>query len=240
MREQYIENIGLVRMTKQGRAKRNYNLKILPDNVVQVSIPPGGSYEKAMQIVMEMKEKIIRHQKKIREKVQPRTVFDFNTEFKTHFHTLKLKSVADFETTQVRVSNGVAEVWISGNDDVSSDDIQDFIRECIERLWKHEAKYILPERVKNLARANNFNFQSVKINSARTRWGSCSSVDNINFSLHLMMLPDELIDYIILHELCHTVHKNHGKDFYALLDNVTNGKHEELNAKLKDYRIGVY
>ena len=50
-----------------------------------------------------------------------------------------------------------------------------------------------------------------------------------------MKLPDELIDYVIIHELCHTIHKNHGPKFHQLLDRLTGGHHLELRRRLKTY-----
>ena len=55
------------------------------------------------------------------------------------------------------------------------------------------------------------------ITAARTRFGSCSAADSINFSCFLVLYPQQCIDYVILHELCHTVHRNHSRAFYGLL-----------------------
>lgn len=104
----------------------------------------------------------------------------------------------------------------------------------IEILRKH-AKSILPERLRTLAALHGFNYSGVRINSARTRWGSCSSKRNINLSLFLMILPSELSDYVLLHELCHTKEMNHGTRFWALMDKVTNHRSGELRNKLRHY-----
>ena len=62
--------------------------------------------------------------------------------------------------------------------------------------------------------------QNVKISSAKKRFGSCSAKNNINFSWRLMLYPPEAIDYVVVHELAHIRHKNHGKEFYALIESV--------------------
>ncbi|MDD3108057.1 MAG: M48 family metallopeptidase, partial [Alistipes sp.] len=93
----------------------------------------------------------------------------------------------------------------------------------------------LPPRVRQLCRTFGFRCGEVTIRNTRTRWGSCSADDNLSLSLHLMKLPDELTDYILLHELCHTRHKNHGPAFYALLNQVTSGRHPQLLKALKAY-----
>lgn len=98
------------------------------------------------------------------------------------------------------------------------------------------AKRFLPNRVAELAYLYGFSkYKDVKIQSSKTRWGSCSGTNSINLSLYLMKLPDHLIDYVILHELCHTVHHNHSDKFWSLMDQVTNGKSKALRKELRNY-----
>lgn len=96
-----------------------------------------------------------------------------------------------------------------------------------------EAKQQLPRRVAELAHLHGFSYQGVKIQSSHTRWGSCSSRCSINLSLYMMKLPEHLQDYVILHELCHTVHHDHSPAFWALMDKVTDGKAKEWNKEIK-------
>ena len=112
---------------------------------------------------------------------------------------------------------------------------QDAIRKGIEQAWRTEAQADLPQRTARLAGQLGFRCGAVTVRNARTRWGSCSARDDISLSIHLMKLPDELIDYVIIHELCHTIHKNHGPKFHKLLDRLTGGHHLELRRRLKTY-----
>jgi predicted metal-dependent hydrolase len=98
------------------------------------------------------------------------------------------------------------------------------------------AKTSLPGELAQLAGKHGFTYQSVQIRNSKTRWGSCSSKKTISLSLYLMILPPHLKEYVLLHELCHTVHMNHGPAFWALLDQCTNGKSLELRKELKNYR----
>lgn len=88
----------------------------------------------------------------------------------------------------------------------------------IKHLRK-DAKAYLPKKVEELAQKHGFHYKKVSIKAMRTRWGSCSYFNNINLNLNLMKLEDELVEYVILHELCHTVEKNHGPRFWELLEN---------------------
>lgn len=80
--------------------------------------------------------------------------------------------------------------------------------------YKKQARLILDARVQEYARQFGLNFKSIRITSARTRWGSCSSHNGLSFTWRLLMAPLEIIDYIILHELAHTVEKNHSRAFW--------------------------
>lgn len=79
------------------------------------------------------------------------------------------------------------------------------------------AHKILPKRLDELAQKFGFKYRKLFIKNQKTVWGSCSYMNNINLNLNLVALDNEFIDYVILHELTHTVHKNHQKAFYSLL-----------------------
>lgn len=82
------------------------------------------------------------------------------------------------------------------------------------RFYKSEAKKYLKSRCDELAKKYGFTYKWVKITSATTRWGSCSSKKTINFSYRLIMAPKEAIDYVIIHELCHLREMNHWARFW--------------------------
>lgn len=81
-----------------------------------------------------------------------------------------------------------------------------------------KAKKILPEKVAYYSKLMQLYPTAIKITGATTRFGSCSGKNSICFSYLLMRYPDEAIDYVIVHELAHIKHKNHSKDFYALVE----------------------
>ena len=87
-----------------------------------------------------------------------------------------------------------------------------------------------------LAAEHGFKFNGVKIQSSQTRWGSCSRVNSINLSLYMLLLPKHLIEYVILHELCHTVEHNHSERFWALLQRVAPDS-DRLRKELSGHHI---
>ena len=86
------------------------------------------------------------------------------------------------------------------------------------KLLRKNAKEIIPEKVKYYASIMQVVPASVKINSAKKRYGSCSGTNNLNFSLYLMDKDERFIDYVVVHELAHIKHHNHSKDFYKFIE----------------------
>ena len=106
--------------------------------------------------------------------------------------------------------------------------------EEIEHL-RLKAKQHLPQRVAQMASQLGLRYGRVTIRAARSKWGSCSAENNISLSLYLMMLPSHLQDYVIVHELCHTVHHNHSAKFHALVDKCLQGREKELAKELRHH-----
>jgi len=114
---------------------------------------------------------------------------------------------------------------------------KNILRNSVE-IDKVEAKSKLTSRLNHLVKKNGFSYNRVFIRNQSTRWGSCSSKNNINLNAKLVGLPDELIDYVILHELVHTRIKNHSKEFWAELDRLIKDA-KRKNSKLKEFGAGL-
>lgn len=80
------------------------------------------------------------------------------------------------------------------------------------------AKEVIPKKVKYFSDLMNVNYNNLKITSAKKRFGSCSTKNTLCFSLYLMQFGQPLIDYVVVHELAHTIHHNHSKEFYGVIE----------------------
>jgi len=105
----------------------------------------------------------------------------------------------------------------------------------IERV---KAKRKLTRRLKHLAEKHGFTYNRVFIRNQKTRWGSCSHKNNINLNMKIICLPEELMDYVILHELAHTRVKDHSNDFWAELNGLV-GDGKGMASRLREYGVGL-
>ena len=230
----FVEPVGQVTLVRNERSRR-FRLRVKPNGVAHVSMPVLASEAKAVDFIKSQQTWIQEQQQKLKTGL---TVFRQDSSFRTKFHQLKIIKI-----DQTKVSNwigdGVIQINIPTNYDVQHPDIQQFIRRILTEVMRHEAKVYLPVRLQELAKSHQFQYEKVFVKHVKSRWGSCSSANNINLNVHLMRLPDRLIDYVLLHELAHTVEKNHSKKFWQLLERVCPGS-KMLDKELKKYHVDIF
>lgn len=208
-----IDQVGPVSFVVNERSAR-IRLSVKSDGEIVVSLPPNAHYRDAIRFAESKTDWILKQKHRIQSKS---TLFSPEGSFKTHFHRLVITK-GNTEKVYNRVGNGVIQIFIPERVNHELPKVQEFIRKTLIDVMRWEAKIYLPKRLKELAELHGFKYQNVSIKNASTRWGSCSSTNNINLNLHLMRIPDRLIDYVLLHELAHTVVKNHGEKFWLLLE----------------------
>ena len=90
----------------------------------------------------------------------------------------------------------------------------------LEKIYKKYAFQILKEKTFSIANSLNVNPKKITVRSYKRRWGCCSHDKNISYNWKLIMAPEKIIDYVIIHELCHLIHFNHSKDFWNSVSNI--------------------
>lgn len=103
---------------------------------------------------------------------------------------------------------------------------------------KKQAHKIIPQRVEYWANKIGVTYGRIAIRLQSSRWGSCAQNGNLNFNCLLVLMPQEILDSVVVHELCHRKHMNHSKEFYAEIDRVFHD-YKRCNKWLKD-NGGVY
>jgi predicted metal-dependent hydrolase len=233
----HFNDIGRITFRKNKRS-RNVSIAIRPLKGVIVTIPYYLSYKHAINIVERKKEWILKQLPKIEHIENKATVFTENTVFNTKYRKLEIFKNYD-NNIKSKITPESISISYPENLDVKTPAVQEIIKSVIIEVLRKEAKEFLPERTLQLADKYGFKFKKVFIKNNTSLWGSCSSVNNINLNLHLLRLPDYLIDYVIIHELCHTVEKNHGKGFWNLMDSIL-GDAKLISKELKNYSLRIY
>jgi len=170
----------------------------------------------------------------------PRKIFSEEDRISTFTFSAQVVRNIYVDKPALSLKQGELHIYMPQRSDLSLPENQLFIKKSITAVLRIEAKRMLPQKTASFAREHGLHYRGIKINSSKGRWGSCSAQKNINFSLFLMLLPERLINYVILHELAHTVEMNHGEKFWLLLDRLCDGKARELGREVKKFRPEWY
>ena len=220
--------LGEVTVSQTWRATR-ISISVRPPGTVRLSLPYQVPLSEAIRFLDERADWVEQTRRRLAEKYLSEPV---GMPFKTRWHELRLLP-GETDKILVRVTDDLVNVVYPAQMRWEDESVQKAIRTGIEEAWRVEAKTILPARTCRLAEQYGLSYRSVTIRNTVSKWGSCSARNDLSLSIHLMRLPDHLIDYIITHELCHTVYHNHGPRFHALLDRLTGGRHAELRKEMR-------
>lgn len=132
------------------------------------------------------------------------------------------------------------EAWISKHIEKIKETKERFEAEPTKKLTRkkvialaEEALKVIPERVEYFAKVIGVTYGKITIRNQKTRWGSCSSKGNLNFNCLLMLAPPEVLDYVVVHELCHRKQMNHSKAFWLEVEKVL-PNYKEVRKWLKE------
>ncbi len=116
--------------------------------------------------------------------------------------------------------NASKELFFTGEEFIANSIEPDTMSLSIKKWYKNKFKEIALPRVAYFANKHNLMVNQVRIKNQKTMWGSCSSKNNINLNYLLLMAPMGVIDYVIVHELVHTIHRNHSTDFWDSVESI--------------------
>lgn len=190
---------------------RRVKLAVHPTKGISVTIPWLVSYSRAIEFINEKEDWI---------------------------SSTLIKQSKKRQEEAIKIGPGSPLRLIGVNIDAERFRIGHFEEDILKAIRK-EAKKYLPERVKFLADKLGFKPGNISIRNNRSNWGSCARSGNISLNMHLMRLSPELADFVIIHELCHLKHRNHGDQFHALLNSLCGGREKELNKQLRRERPQV-
>lgn len=206
-----LPGIGDVVLAKR-KGTRHLRLSISADGRIRVGLPYWAPYQAGINFAQSRAEWIKRH--------NPAATDTLLTDNMRIGKSFRLRFMRDNSARTVRSRITGNQILIKSPYDSTQSDVQKVAAAACERALKKDAEKLLPMRLKDVARAKGFKYRSVRIKRLRSRWGSCSSQQDITLNYYLMQLPWRLIDYVILHELVHTAHLHHGTEFWQSMDSL--------------------
>lgn len=222
---------------------RRITLKVSKvDGRIRISCPRRTNPRDIVLFIDQNKDWIENARKTSVQQPENQRIFTEETPFETRFHRLHIVK-SERKKVYVKVSpnsaNKKGEILVEypQNEDITTPEMQSVIKRCIAFALKVEAKDYLPPIVNKIAARMGVEYSELTFKSMISRWGSCSSKRQICLNVQLMLLPDELIEFVITHELCHILELNHGKHFHELLNHYSGGREAQLEKEMKKYSI---
>ena len=205
VRLEHIVGIGDVRIQKKRGVKR-ISLRLHSSGEVRVSQPYYVPFKAGIIFAQSHSDWINKQRHKHQTlrfydgmKISQRTILrlHYAENMRTRLHGTELAVYAPYATLDDLCGNEVI-----------------LVKKAIKRAVNAEAKQLLPSRVSAISARYEFAYHTIAVKPLKARWGSCSHRRELTFNCYLMMLPWECIDYVIVHELVHTRHMNHGNVFW--------------------------
>jgi predicted metal-dependent hydrolase len=201
--------------------RKTIALIVQADGSLVVRAPQRVTNRQIAEIVEERAEWIRSRQEQMQARPQPKTHHYASGEKFWYLGSACLLLVSVGRKNRLEFSGGAFKLFVIPPSplhlaDGREEKVRVVIGQALFTAWyRRQARQVLEERVSLLAQRYGFNYRQVRITSARTRWGSCSGRGTLSFPWRLVMAPLAVIDYVVVHELVHTVVKGHGPDFWG-------------------------
>jgi hypothetical protein len=195
--------------------RRTMGISVLPDSSVIVRVPYRTSEKTITRLVQDKAAWIIKHRDNYRNQDNKKLNKLYINGEKYFFRGIESElKIEKSKKSYVRFSDGIIELGLERTDDAKA------IKKLLYKGYKDEAMAVLPELMSSMIKRYEYQIfkpSGLVIRTMKRRWGSCSNKGKITLSTELIKLPDLYIEYVIIHELCHLRHHNHGSGYYKLL-----------------------
>jgi len=189
------------------RAKR-LQMKILPPGKVEVVVPKRFNLKHVPAFVAEHRQWLQFHLGKMAASYVEQPILPESICFQATDERWQLGFVSSPRCRVTEPAAGLLKV--SGPD-------ERYARQALQLWLQRRAKQILPDWLEQVSAELGLGFNRVTVRGQKTRWGSCSAQKNINLNRALLFVSPEAVRYLMIHELCHTVHLNHSPSYWALV-----------------------
>lgn len=151
----------------------------------------------------------------MKQKVKPVHQFCSGEEFSYRGKALILNLIVNADRKRIMVKKQAGKLLV-----VSPAADKEMIKKAMIKWYREQARELLTDKVDYYRKFINKPIGEIRIKEQKSRWGSCSARGNLNFNWKIVMAPDEIIDYLVVHELCHLLHMNHSKDFWQSVGSI--------------------
>jgi len=215
MRIEYKEET--IEFSFEYRKRKSFEIKIHPSGEIALKVPKGIPEKQIIEIVKSKADWILKKLKDIQERSPIRSERNYvNGEmFLVFGEEYPLSINIDFKRKQALVFLDKGTLHVETN---SAD--KEVVRTILIYWYKELAKKRVMESINHYQQYFSTVPKAIRIKNQKTRWGSCSSKQNLNFNLRCAMAPKEVLDYVVVHEMCHLVHMNHSKAFWDLVESI--------------------
>jgi len=228
-----LAGVGTVTLIKRN-GNRTIKLTVSPTGV-RVSMPKWTPFSAGQTFAQQ-------HTEWIQQQIAQQTVPELESGQRLgKMHYLRFEQVLNDQSVASRVTGTEIIIRMHNGETINSETVQKRAQSASIRALKREAERLLPPRLANLAIRHHKQYQSIAIKQLKRRWGSCDGNQNIALNLFLMELPWDYIDYVLMHELAHTIEMNHGDDFWNVLRTME-PRAKDLASQLKSHQptIGTW
>ena len=203
------EEFGAITVRRSARASQ-VRIRVAPNGTLRASMPLYAPLFLLKRLIKSSRPQL----RKMLADSQPVASY-YNGQQVGKSHVILVKSGGN--NFRVEKNRQHITVWLPEELALNDPRVTKEIRRVVITALRTEAKSYLPRRLQYLANELGFSYESVRFSHASSRWGSCSSIGNLSFSWRLMLAPFSVLDYVVIHELCHRIQMNHSKDFWLLV-----------------------
>lgn len=225
IKEFETEQLGKIYVIKR-KSSRHLRITIAPDGDIKVSIPNWVPYKNGLDFALAKSEWINKS------RISKRLITEGQQIGRSHH--IYFQQLNSIETPKANTNQNQIIIKFPTYRNFDDDEVQKVARKAAIKALRKQAEILLPQRLATISKSNLLPYNEVQIKQLKRRWGSCDQSKRIVLNLYLIQLPWELIDYVLLHELSHTKHLNHGSQFWSLLESMApNAK--DLRKTLNSY-----
>jgi predicted metal-dependent hydrolase len=207
------EEFGKITVRRSAKSTQ-VRVRVAPDGTLRASLPLYTPLFFVKRLLKSSRDEL----RAILQQSQPEQVYADGTQIGKSHSLRIIRSTSSATSVKISRHAQFITVILPSNKKIDDSDVVRAIRDNVISALRLEAKSYLPKRLSYLSDGIGLHYEKVRFSHASGRWGSCSSTGTISLNIALMKLPFELIDYVLIHELCHTVHMNHSTDFWSLVE----------------------